>query len=214
MAYFEGNSRWPQNLYGIRICLGNALFQSGRPDWKGYFESALSQDQVGRLGKAMSNMHHQKGIPYSVANKIQAGDELVPEARLHALWDRSRYDVARQCYLVARIRDNLDPSLGEIGGIDRLTDPQILAIFDSMTNVQEDYLREFYTRVYTILCDDDQVGDLLQTYQKTLLVSWDEANQRNLEVIAAIEQKLRSSFRHEFDSNGLILSLLLAHSSN
>lgn len=99
-GYLKGNALWPQRYTpGIRIVVGAAVLRNPPADWMEFTESKLSDEQLERLGIAMSNMHHKENVAHSIESAAKKGDKKVSYTDLQSLWSTTKNHV---CSLILR----------------------------------------------------------------------------------------------------------------
>lgn len=107
-AELEGNLRVPQTYLGIGAFLTEALLRDESPDFDGFLESKLSEEQLARFRNAMNSAHKSRNIPVGSRDEIksilrsiteQRGGEEPPfrlsvsDKMLHEIWGEAKASV-------------------------------------------------------------------------------------------------------------------------
>lgn len=86
-AFISANNHFPQVDFGINTYLLSSIFISPPSDWIGFGYSELSPDQVGLIGKSMSDSHRAMGISRVFEEADPKKNEIsVPVKRMTEFW--------------------------------------------------------------------------------------------------------------------------------
>jgi hypothetical protein len=143
-AYMRGNSLFPQtNREGIGMLVTGAIVNDPPIAWKGFFRSEVSDEQVGKMGKAMDGFHNQAEVRYSTKPVITKDTTLkqrimshmhgegkyqIKPERLQGLWKGSTEIVGQ---MVLGYIDKKYYPMMELSGLDHgrvesfFTDPRL-----------------------------------------------------------------------------------------
>lgn len=75
-ALLEGNVLVPQANLGVVGLLGESLLLDPPDDWEGFFYSDLTDEQIRKIGVAMSNIHHKRKVPIAAPDSLHRFEEV------------------------------------------------------------------------------------------------------------------------------------------